>query len=1717
MTFTSIDDPLAGERSVQIVPTPAPLVQHPWVKTRFVTGRTVSDRALAAEQTHRMGLATLAAQALDPGIVHGLQATATQVSEGAVAVQVASGYGLVATGEDVVVSSAVTLDGMALPVSHQNALDGSWAPDEHPDLASVLANATPVQAGGPLVFVLVAGPAYVDDLGALGEPTDPCERDPDAEPFSDWRYVDGAALTWMPLAQWVSPAEALGIFVFPEDVSPLQWWSRVIAGETLPSELVRNRLAHELFELERRNTKRPSWEREGVALGLAAFDNAIAPPSLLFFDGPVVRRQGGRRVGGHQGIGNTRGRQPMWQARVDQMQEQLAALALTTTSDLATFLDWLPPCGVLPIELFDLAARTTQALPSTWGINMAPVPIDQVEVPYREAISLAPFNMQEGPNSGDEIKVLVPVAPEHWDPGLLQTAAVAEDFWTALRSAESRVRLHQWSIAEVQGKIDALYRSIGGPEAVPDRETDDSDEGVTRTIASSVLWSNDPAMQEIAAAAAAGGFPDLLALNSFFSAMVGAGVGFGASLATAFEKVRKSWLEGSAGPEVVAIGADGPVMVAKGAASSFSGPGFELQGGWTHAVVAPDDPFPVTAQDTFVYVVVGEADTEAIDRAVAIAGTRPLVVLVDSLTDAAREELDWRYVRGESIPVVCQVPLDPVDDAWRVDHLRTLLTLKDTEPNELVSSELIRMVAATSQRVVFINVRLESTIIGPIADALQKELDVAKDPVLREQLTEAIRMHSALAAVELVDDVVRDDGSREPEIAAYAASVYDSIRQELQSFARGGSPNELLQGATAEPTFSTVPTSDQGLTSQLVLDLADRLSQLTSPSFGGTDVEVLTAEELDLLVGRAGAAGVGVGGFAELMDEKARRADDAIDFAFIRVQTAIFRLRQHMTGREKATRMASSPVLAQIADTIQADTSPTQLGLFFSQLATVDPIDPQGGPSTAPIDPTGGGGTGSGGTGGPIVVPDLDIGIGNPTTGGGRLDLSASGPTKYALVDLTEEKRFETLGGIDPEDPLVDWTTTADGTLTFGDWGGGEYDAPGVTVPPPTGDSGYRGGAGATGTGLAQASTGQAQAFSGSYNLLTPLYLSSSTASVSTTFSVNRVVEATNFVKSARPDDFVVRSTGIAQRVEESSSQELVREAYQLRASVTQLLLQLEILQIKRGDAAELRPLTFPLLLQLFDSKGDVIGSEIRWVGLTDPSTNGTFAEEILSGVHDPKSDDPDQAKVFSDAIRTLESVHGMLRVVETQVRLVREAVESARRARALIVRLIQQAEQHEQGLLESLDEARHDWMATRALLAEEQERMDEINARRAQVLAEAAPFVVFHRVREVDLADQMPVHDLVPEFDVDPVVEALRHPAPPTPQELDDAVELWRDAPARWLSRLDRYLDRINRRRPLLRVLQYTQQRATAQLLAPVQSVQNLAQLRGMAAVTGLTLTRQSRLYTHRQVAANLAVTGLGRLTWRQAQVQARQALSVGDLADSTDVPAFVSRWASQELDHIHVVLANLYREMSLVEPSLRARWVLRISQFDRPLPLDDLSVLPGWEQVGQGATARPDPFRKRELQALVDWLFGRISSDEEEARELMNDLVRIAILLASHAPVGRLIAGHVEAPAPVETGSRFAVAIDSRHVRVGMSALVLANGVVRARAVVDDLGENQVLARIVSATQPGVVLQTTDTVRFVDADDTLIPQGEAAVSAAEQPLVALVDPPALRGWFAR
>ncbi len=97
-----------------------------------------------------------------------------------------------------------------------------------------------------------------------------------------------------------------------------------------------------------------------------------------------------------------------------------------------------------------------------------------------------------------------------------------------------------------------------------------------------------------------------------------------------------------------------------------------------------------------------------------------------------------------------------------------------------------------------------------------------------------------------------------------------------------------------------------------------------------------------------------------------------------------------------------------------------------------------------------------------------------------------------------------------------------------------------------------------------------------------------------------------------------------------------------------------------------------------------------------------------------------------------------------------------------------------------------------------------------------------------------------------------------------------------------------------------------------------------------------------------------------------------------------------------------------------------------------------------------------------------------------MMSDLICVALLCASHAPVNRLIAGYLPAAVTVIPGLRLPVIVDLSRVRVGMAVSLGKAGTTLVRGQVVDIAGGQVFAEVHTVVGESVQLEANTKVQI-------------------------------------
>jgi hypothetical protein len=725
----------------------------------------------------------------------------------------------------------------------------------------------------------------------------------------------------------------------------------------------------------------------------------------------------------------------------------------------------------------------------------------------------------------------------------------------------------------------------------------------------------------------------------------------------------------------------------------------------------------------------------------------------------------------------------------------------------------------------------------------------------------------------------------------------------------------------------------------------------------------------------------GIDGFVADIEARLKATNDTIDLGFVRARADIYRVRQLMLGADAASRLVTSPALADLS--VREESARARSIDLSGYIKTAYQIDAERDPDE-PLETRPKSRTPS--TAQPAATPATN------TVGGVRM---------MAAVTTTQ---FMTM------------TSFVQPVTLFG--------AVKVT------------------------SQRAAQQASVSLGALRAMETRTGIANVRAQLAIPGLVE---------------RTATVAERLKPSPSV----EAY--NAALAGKLTALNTLANLLGDANAGRPRGIAL--------GDLPAPGYRFRPAGDPPApriRGSVAD-VLDDMRKPAGqrdyDDEDmlgagggrhEADYFNAAVRAIDNAIALMRLVEGRVSLYESLVTDAREVRAELVGQIAQADARLRTIDVELEEARHDVGVASALLAEEQARIEALNAKRQATIAQHVTVVMFRRPPRADRIDELAVFDASAALAPSPVAVCLReHQA--VPEEVRDYVALFRDAPVAWFPQvLDRVrvIDRLDAARA---ALEAARARAAAQAAARARQAASSTKL--LAAVARATAAQASVLDRRRVATMQLDLGVIAAMDLSVAHRALAETASLGDLAAGDHRRPELSRLAVGELEQLGQVAACLHDAFGEAPPAIRLGWAEILSEFDAPAPLAQLAGLPRWGDL-------PLELRRTQ-QGLVDFLFSRIDRDRDEAENAINGLVRVCLLMAAHAPVDRVIPARLVAPVPARPGARLDLALDIRLARIGQVALVRgqANSII-ARAVVEDLADGIARARITESFQPTVTI---------------------------------------------
>ena len=1667
MTIQPISDPLDGERVIGLSPQNADEAAVDWLRRpNIFPGRALTQGALQQAQAWAAGHIAKRGQDWVAGVVTGLEVQAQAIAGNAFAatrLQVAQGRGLAVSGEDVVLNTALQCLLADVPVVAPPGffVDGSGVEagteGEAPALLPRVAGATLGQLGAaqlatlPPVGVLVLQPVRVD--GADLDPLDPCEHGAcdegtvdDTTAYADWRISDGVRLVW-----YVWPGEWRGL-------------------PAVPDAQLRNALAWSVFQAENGLAAGDSlpWEDWGVPVALVALDADWLPEWL---DRASVVRAGGRardsRLHLVDGTMAAQSRLPsLWQAQLEQLAEQVAAAGNpgpTPTQLAAGFGRWLPPVGLLPASCFDPTTHHTGFFPSAFQVDASPVPVDQLDLAIRESAGLAPISI----GAAERVRILVPVPLSSWEPDLLLTEVIDPLFQETL---DDNLLTRARTLGLRQGlrfRAAMLSHALNGQTPTVPSYKDDP---LALENESLSPWGEPPP--------GGGHRSDLLAgmhQHQFDALPSPFAVNVGEQLFV--------W---------ICLDPDNPPQTLMLQ--------WSLGGDWEHRAVWGADLISGGTVNTPAHLLMGALPTAGewvmlqVDAAaLGLAGKAPTGMAFSLFDGRAAYGLagartpsgaTWRKWFCNVLPKGAIVQ---GNEAW------DLLTANDLwspfEPHDGVMTSLTPPTVQGQASAPAVSTGPQSALgpqptggvnlYHPLAQSWRGHslatptgapivAMTLQGTLLRFVYLDELAPPRALACIVV---------SRPPGAAANLVQVAlwgENHLPELQQLA----PTLVTAQVAAAVTVSALPKPGTWelvtLPSPVTPNLPTaNVQQILFVAFGGavafSDLALVTTQANGGYtaasvwpVGAAGAPALGVAAFLGSPPVTQNNLGVLTPTPSSNIGTV-----------EVFTELSTDPLIQALSAQEQAQLPLRGLSGFCDYLSgRIDRADDISdfGFAHMQVDM--------------YRIRQLTMSTADASRLAISPTLAAIASSDSAINVTAQIKDYITtvkaaassqapaanaalaVSPIAPIKPILPVAPIA--PIGIAPVAPAAPAAPVAPIAPIVRPISVAGASLASATLLKQISTATAT--------LAPR------PALSTGIGIIRLPSAPPTTVLSNPIVNVpaLYTTTIAQRLNNPASVEARDYALSNRqTTVTSLLDLLDEFLVEDSGV-------MPAMFDGFEIPGlpgDPFLAGLAQRPLSDFVGNAALVAQLQSPPP-VAAGTADEGQLFSQGVSLSDITIGILRQLETRVLPYRDALTLCQTALAelqsdndTVASRIAQVE-------DSLAEARHDVSVARALMAEEQQRIAGVNARRAQVLATDVKFIAYQRPRETDVLVDTPTHSVDP-GDVTPAVPACLQSHPDTPSDLQDMLLVVREAPSTWFPLTAPILQSLNTVDQLTRLVQSAQLRAVSgiavpQLAAPAASASTLKL--SIASVASRQVEALAPRFTAIQ-AINMST--LSASTWQGIYTQAAPAVSLADLAAGGHGRTDVAARAAQELADVASVVTCLHASFSGTPAILRLQWAETLSEFDAAPNLRNLASLSQWATV--------DVDDRRSMQAMVDWLFAQVDTTQAAAAALMNDVVRMCLLLASDAPVDRIIAGRMTRPVTgVAVGVHIPLTVlDSTPLRVGMQALMYQDNAVVARALVDDVGPAGASARVIQTASATVDLGNDVRVHFDDS---------AAVSLAPQ-----------------
>jgi len=1358
----------------------------------------------------------------------------------------------------------------------------------------------------------------------------------------------------------------------------------------------------------------------------------------------------------NNGTGNPPLVQPaLAQARINQLSEQLseAMVQRQPFQTLASIFPTLPPSGILPASAVNFAAHRASWLPRNWSVSAAPVHLEELETVLETGMLLDPIAAQESaPENStllEPVELLVPLPDAVYDPDILAVETVAPVFSQEVAQATADRNLTLQRLETVQQETNALF-TAAGPNSPSNPNLIDPDAGLTPD---ELAGRNTPPPYTPVATETFG-----TVLQSTWAASAAYTVGeFVIDGNGAIQVVLTAGTSGAASPtwntNVAQNTTDGGVT-------------WMNNGPWAWQ---PNTPY---IKGQFV------VDPEGFMQTVSVAGTSasapPAWHQPESQGAATQDGIVWQaggkaLWQPDLLYAAGQLILDPSGNAqivqtggisgdsvpaWNPASGQTTQDSGVTWQNLGHSAWQPGTSYSAGQAILDPGGNIQLASLGGVSGASQPAWnDGANATTLDAAVTWlnsgplAWRPDTQYSANQVVID---SNGNLQ------CAVILDANGNPRPAGAKGTS------GRTA-PAWSTTPagtTTDGGITwiylafySADLLQLKAVASQApyttTFTDSTGTSypLSLLSQDDLDNLESN------GLQPLITSLSARISQANDLLDTAFLTAQTDIYRFRQNVLGATAATALATSPVLANIATGQTASATAENLQTYINSL---QPPPSTTTPNFTPAPPV-------------YTKPILSF-----TT---EPVILANTPTLFKAMNFSLAPKVqmstrsqaitESVGGIKSTSSAFESSSSAFTALSQTSEASVQQALSGVS--------------GATSTFKAPSlfASGLNINISKAAEVAGPAQI---------VFPGQNAVATSTDITSQSPlsgAQLNLRTLTIAQRLQQSPSQEAMFYGIANRLSFLQVLQTLEndlnlvaddlpILVDNPPATPPTTPTAVPVETHTFS----------EWLG---PSSlrNTNYPKNqaaILGKLQSPYlMTDSAEATLFSVGVRVVEQHTMLLRALEARVQQYADFVSLCTNALNSIQSNISQAQTYTSQLKNNLLQDRQNVAFTSALLADETQRVQGVNAQRQQVLAASVQLVAYTRARTIEVIDTAPSRQLVPANVANPVPACLQQSVA-IPPELREIVSQLREAPVNWMPAIASQVGKLERPILLQQLAVGVQSRAAQMLQLPLLPSSAAGEAGVYApAIASVYSANQKVFRSFQAQRAAVQPSALASLSWSSQVATMQSIAAVNDLISADSVHTEISNAVARLIQQISSVATCLYTRVSIALPIDRLTWAEYLRGDGLSVQLQSLAVLPGWNQL-----AYTD---RQQMQLLADWLFLQIDTSNSAAAAFMSDVVRTAILLASDVPIDNIVSGSIVARVQPALGGVVSLSLPSERIASGMYVNLYSGAALAARAVVSDLDSSTVRATVTDVFTPGAYLETTDTAHFT----TLTPQAVA------------------------